>query len=58
MKLLYYCTILDIFTSNLFPVQCLWIVIKWVPIPTAWHVLRLRMEELPTDFEGICEYIE
>jgi hypothetical protein len=32
--------------------------IKWVPVTTAWHVLRLRMEERPLDMEGSCEYIE
>jgi hypothetical protein len=31
---------------------------KWVPITTAWRVLRLRMEERPPDMEGSCEYIE
>jgi hypothetical protein len=28
---------------------------KWVPVTTAWRVLRLRMEERP---EGRCEYSE
>jgi hypothetical protein len=27
-------------------------------VTTAWHVLRLRMEERPPDMEGSCEYIE
>ena len=58
MKVLSYYAILDIFTPNLFSAQRLWTVIKWVPITTAWRVLRLRMEKLPHDFEGICEYIE
>jgi hypothetical protein len=31
---------------------------KWVPVTTAWRVLRLRMEERPPDMEGSCEYIE
>jgi hypothetical protein len=31
---------------------------KWVPVTTAWRVLRLRMEERPPDMEGNCEYIE
>jgi hypothetical protein len=31
--------------------------VKWVPVTTAWHVLRLRMEERPPDMEGSCEYI-
>jgi hypothetical protein len=32
--------------------------IKWVPVITAWRVLRLRMEERPPDMEDSCEYIE
>jgi hypothetical protein len=31
---------------------------KWVPVTTAWRVLRLRMEERPVDMEGSCECIE
>jgi hypothetical protein len=31
---------------------------KWVPVTTAWCVLRLRMEERPLDMEGGCENIE
>jgi hypothetical protein len=31
---------------------------KWVPVTTAWHVLRLRMEERPPDMEGSCDYFE
>jgi hypothetical protein len=31
---------------------------KWVPVTTAWRVLRLRMEEWPPDMEGSFEYIE
>ena len=31
---------------------------KWVPVTTAWRVLRLRMEERPPDVEGSCEYTE
>jgi hypothetical protein len=27
-------------------------------VTTAWHNLRLRMEERPPDEEGSCEYIE
>jgi hypothetical protein len=30
----------------------------WVPVTTAWHVLRLQIEERPLDMEGSCEYIE
>ena len=30
----------------------------WVPVTTAWRVLRLRMEERPADMEGSCEYME
>jgi hypothetical protein len=29
-----------------------------VPVPTAWRVLGLRMEERPPDMEVSCEYIE
>jgi hypothetical protein len=29
-----------------------------VPVPTAWHVLGLRMEERPPAMEISCEYIE
>jgi hypothetical protein len=29
-----------------------------VPVPTAWRVLRLRMEERPPAMEVSCEYIE
>jgi hypothetical protein len=31
---------------------------KWVPVTTAWRVLRLRMEERPADMEGSFECIE
>jgi hypothetical protein len=31
---------------------------KCVPVTTARHILRLRMEERPPDMEGSCEYIE
>jgi hypothetical protein len=31
---------------------------KWVPVTTAWRVLRFRMEERPPDMEGSCEYVE
>jgi hypothetical protein len=31
---------------------------KWVPVTTAWRVLRLQMEEQLPDMEGSCEYIE
>jgi Na+/citrate or Na+/malate symporter len=30
----------------------------YVPVTTAWRVVRLRMEERPPDMEGSCEYIE
>jgi hypothetical protein len=30
----------------------------WVPAPTAWCVLGLRMEERPLAIKGSCEYIE
>jgi hypothetical protein len=29
-----------------------------VPVPTAWRVLGLRMEERPPAMEVSCEYIE
>jgi hypothetical protein len=29
-----------------------------VPVPTAWRVLGLRMEERSPDMEDSCEYIE
>jgi hypothetical protein len=32
--------------------------VKWVPVTTAWGVLRLRMEERPPVMEGSCEYME
>jgi hypothetical protein len=32
--------------------------VVWVPVTTAWHVLRLQMDENPSDMEGSCEYIE
>jgi hypothetical protein len=31
---------------------------KWVPVTTAWRVLRVQMEERPPDMEGSCEYFE
>jgi hypothetical protein len=31
---------------------------KWVPVITVRLVLRLRMEGLPPDVEGSCEYME
>lgn len=30
----------------------------WLPVTTRRGVLRLRMEERPTDKDGSCEYIE
>jgi hypothetical protein len=32
--------------------------VRWVPVPTAWRVLGLRMEERPPAMEGSWEYIE
>jgi hypothetical protein len=32
--------------------------VKWVPVTTAWRVLRLRMEERPPVMEASCKYIE
>jgi hypothetical protein len=29
-----------------------------VPVPTAYHVLGLRIEEAPPAMEGSCKYIE
>jgi hypothetical protein len=34
------------------------IMLGGVPVPTAWRVLGLRMEERPPDMEVSCEYIE
>ena len=31
---------------------------KWVPVTTAWRVLRFRMEERPPKMEYSREYIE
>jgi len=31
---------------------------KWVPVTTAWRVLRLRMEERPRRWRVAYEYIE
>jgi hypothetical protein len=33
-------------------------VLCGVPVPTAWRVLGLRMEERPPDMEVSCEYIK
>jgi hypothetical protein len=33
-------------------------MLRGVRVPTAWHVLGLRMEERPPDMEVSCEYIE
>jgi hypothetical protein len=32
--------------------------VRWVPVTTAWHILRLQIEEWPPDMEGSCKYIE
>jgi hypothetical protein len=34
------------------------IMLGGIPVPTAWRVLGLRMEERPPDMEVSCEYIE
>jgi hypothetical protein len=31
--------------------------VRWVPVPTAWRVLGLRMGERPPAMEGTWEYI-
>jgi hypothetical protein len=31
---------------------------NWLPVTTAWHVLRLWMEERPPGMKGSYEYIE
>jgi hypothetical protein len=31
---------------------------NWVPVTTAWRVLRLRMEKRLPDMECSCEYIK
>jgi hypothetical protein len=33
-------------------------ILGGIPVPTAWSVLGLRMEERPPDMEVSCEYIE
>jgi hypothetical protein len=33
-------------------------MLSGVPVPTAWHVLRLQMEEPPPSMEVSCEYIK
>jgi hypothetical protein len=47
-------------TSELDPMQIRSVEIKigGIPVPTAWRVLGLRMEERPPDMEVSCEYIE
>jgi hypothetical protein len=32
--------------------------VKWVPVTTAWRVIRLQMKERPPVMKGSCEYIE
>jgi hypothetical protein len=34
------------------------VMLGGIPVPTAWRVLGLRMEERPPDMEVSCEYIE
>jgi hypothetical protein len=34
------------------------IMLGGVPVPTAWRVLGLRMEERPPAMEVSCEYFE
>jgi hypothetical protein len=34
------------------------VMLGGVPVPTAWRVLGLRMEERPPAMEVSCEYIE
>jgi hypothetical protein len=31
---------------------------KWVPVPTAWRILKLQMEERPPIWKGNCKYTE
>jgi hypothetical protein len=31
---------------------------QWVPVTTAWRVLKLRMEERLADMKSSCEYIQ
>jgi hypothetical protein len=31
---------------------------KWVPVTTAWHVLRFGMKEQPPNMEDSCKHIE
>jgi hypothetical protein len=32
--------------------------VRWVPVTTAWRVLRLWMKESPPAMKSSCEYIE
>jgi hypothetical protein len=45
-------------TSLYFIVLAMPIHVRWVPATTAWHILRLQIEERPPAMEGSCEYIE
>jgi hypothetical protein len=42
----------------LYTASVLYFMLGGVPVPTAWRVLGLRMEERPPDMEVSCEYIE
>jgi len=39
-------------------VYCAKVHDKWTPVTSACRVLRLWMEERPSDIEYSCEYIE
>jgi hypothetical protein len=47
------------YRSNIFSLLCiLKYHVRLVPVPTAWRVLGLRMEERPPGTEVSYEYIE
>jgi hypothetical protein len=52
---LYECVYIYIYIYTL---VYIYIYIYGIPVPTAWRVLGLRMEERPPDMEVSCEYIE
>jgi hypothetical protein len=44
--------------QNIYGTVCEPCRVTWGPVTTAWHVVRLLMEERPPVMEGSCEYIE
>ena len=43
---------------NTLRVFCNLVTKQCIPVTTAWRVLRLRVEERPSDTESNCEYIQ